>query len=236
MAAIASVGMTAMGGESEMDRLMQMRMQPTASLYNQAISARVSDTIVLADTGTSMVSLTSVEAPAPRRYKKHDLITIVVSQNSETTTNETTNQERKQDYDLALQQFLEFARFAGTLGIGNVTNPGKLPEIKFKLDNSRDANSSKSRQDHIALRITAEIIDVKPNGTLVLEASSYIRTDREEQSMRLSGVCRIEDVDASNTILSSQLANLNLAKEHKGEVHDGTKRSWLNKFIDNIGP
>ena len=221
---------------TDLEKLQQMRSQPTSSIYNQAMTARTPDAVATESEGVSALSLTAVTLPRPRKYKKHDLVAIVVRQDSEATTNATNNMSKKQQYDFALQQFLEFARFAGTAGIGNVANPGKLPEVKFNFDNERTADATNARTDHMALRLTAEVVDVKPNGTLVLEAVAHIRNDREEQTMRLSGMARAEDVAADNTLLSTQLANLSLSKDTKGEVIDGTKRSWLNKMLDKVGP
>ena len=52
---------------------------------------------------------------------------------------------------------------------------------------------------------TAEVLDVKPNGTLVLQARKRIKTDDEEQVFVLSGTCRAEDITADNTILKTAL-------------------------------
>jgi flagellar L-ring protein precursor FlgH len=236
-AAIAAASCGAAFGETtELEKLQQMRQQPVGSLYSQAMAARTPDAIEGETRSVSAVSLIAVSPARPKKYKKHDLVAIIVRQDSEASSNASASLSRKQDFDYALQQFLEFARFAGTGGIGNVTNPSKLPEIKFKFDNSRNADAANDRTDHMSLRITAEVIDVKPNGTLVLEAVAHIRHDREEQTMRLSGVARAEDVAADNTLLSTQLANLNLSKDTTGEVRDGTKRSLLNNIIDHVGP
>ena len=208
-------------GETDLDKLQAARLTPTNSLYSEAMTARTPEAVATDAENAAPVSLTAVPVSRPKKYKKQDLVTLVVRQDSEATSNATATLARKQDFNFALQQFLEFARFAGTGGIGNVANPGKLPEVKFKFDNQRNADATNGRTDHMALRITAKIIDVKPNGTLVVEAVAHIRNDREEQTMRLSGVARAEDIAADNTLLSTQLADLNLTKDTKGEVRDG---------------
>ena len=235
MAATLATGGVALG-DPELDKLQALRQQPVGSIYSQALAARMPEAVGTEGEAAVPVSLTAVQVNRPKKYKKHDIVAIVVRQDSEATSNATATLTRKQDFDFALQQFLEFARFAGTAGIGNVANPSKLPEVKFKFDNERNADATNGRTDHMSLRIAAEIIDVKPNGTLVVEAVAHIRNDKEEQTMRLSGVARAEDIAGDNSLLSTQLANLNLTKDTKGEVKDGTKRSWLNKFIDNAGP
>ena len=77
---------------------------------------------------------------------------------------------------------------------------------------------------------------MKPNGTLVLQARKQIKTDDEEQQFILTGTCRVEDVSADNTILSTQLFDLQLEKNHNGAVRDATKRGWFLKFLDALNP
>ena len=211
------------------------------SLFKQAMGRRasmepVSEPVAEESGPRAPVSFTAVAPGQPHRFKKHDLVAVIVQQDSEASTESTAASNKTQTFDTQLQQFLEFSRFAGTAGIGNVANPAKLPEIKFNYDNKTSADASTERKDHMSMRITAEIVDVKPNGTLVLESVAHIRHDKEEQTMRLSGVARSEDVQSDNSILSTNLAKLDLVKETKGMVKDGTKRGWLNGFIDKWSP
>ncbi|HEX5245021.1 MAG TPA: flagellar basal body L-ring protein FlgH [Tepidisphaeraceae bacterium] len=93
-----------------------------------------------------------------------------------------------------------------------------------------------TRNDTFTARITAEVLDVKPNGTLVLQARKHIKTDEEEQLMVLTGTCRVEDVTADNTVLSTQLNDLDLQKNHKGDVREATRRGFLGKLLDFVNP
>ncbi len=79
-------------------------------------------------------------------------------------------------------------------------------------------------------------MDVKPNGTMVVEATKQIQVDKETQIFTLSGTCRVEDLAADNTVQSTQLADLRVSKQTKGSVHDGTKQGWLSGFIDKFSP
>ena len=183
------------------------------------------------------ISMIAVTPPPPKKYHKNDLLTIIIREDSEATTNGKGNSKKTQDFDLALQQFIQLAlSSSGVPQVTNVGDPSTLPEIKFKYENNRQSDASQERQDSLSARISATVVDVKPNGTLVVEAVKQILVDKEEQTFTLSGICRVEDIAVDNTLLSTQLANLSLSKQTKGNVHDGTKRSWLNKFIDTWGP
>ena len=97
-------------------------------------------------------------------------------------------------------------------------------------------DGSVDRSDTLTARITGEVVDVKPNGTLVLQARKQIRTDEEEQQFVLTGTCRAEDVGADNTVLSTQMFDLQLQKNHKGMVREATRRTWLQKLFGAVSP
>ena len=71
---------------------------------------------------------------------------------------------------------------------------------------------------------------------LVIQARQRIQTDEEVQTFILSGICRAEDVTPDNTILSSQMFDKSLTKNHQGAVRETTRRGWLSKLLDVISP
>src|SRR4029453_13333148 len=92
------------------------------------------------------------------------------------------------------------------------------------------------RSDRFTTRVQAEVVDVKPNGTLVLQARSRVRTDDEERYFILTAPSRVGDVRAENTILSSQLFDKSIDQRSKGNVRNATKRGWLGNLLDVITP
>jgi flagellar L-ring protein precursor FlgH len=179
------------------------------------------------------VSFFAVPEPLPRTLKKHDLVTVVVRENSAFSSQGSSDLSKTSDYDTKLNDFI--TAHLSKLKIEGV-NPSTPPELN--LQNSRDFTGSATvdRTDTLTAQITAEIIDVKPNGTLTLQGLKTIKTDDEVQQFVLTGVCRAEDVGADNTILSTQLYNLELQKNHMGTVHDTTQRGFIPKLIDTINP
>ncbi len=92
------------------------------------------------------------------------------------------------------------------------------------------------RKDSFLTKIAATIVDVKPNGNLVLEAKRYIQTDEEKISMTLTGTVRPADVAVDNSVSSSNVADLAVTKTTKGIARDGQKRGWLVRLFQAISP
>ncbi|HVT80257.1 MAG TPA: flagellar basal body L-ring protein FlgH [Phycisphaerae bacterium] len=207
------------------------------SLFKQGVAASAAPGIAGVDSQTPSVSYIAVRPPEPKRYHKNDVLTVVIREDSDSQTNGQGKSKKTQDFDLALQQMLQLALSgSGLPTVGTVGSPSSLPEIKFKYSNDRQSDASQARSDSFSARLSATIVDVKPNGTLVVEAVKQIIVDKEEQTFKLTGVCRAEDIQVDNTVYSNQLANLMLSKQTKGSVHDNNKRGWLNNLIDRLSP
>lgn len=180
------------------------------------------------------VSFMAVPEPIPRTLRKHDQVTIIVREESEFRSKGTTKTKKKDAFEAQLEEFVR-------LKIRNAEIEGgalgaRPPSIK--LGGSRDfkGEGQVDRSDRFTTRVQAEVLDVKPNGTLVLQARSRIRTDDEERFFILTGVCRVEDVSADNTILSSQLYDKHLEQNSKGNVRNATRKGWLGNLLDVISP
>jgi flagellar L-ring protein precursor FlgH len=177
-------------------------------------------------------SMVAVPVEPPKTLKVHDLITIIVRQ--QRTYESDGELQTKKRFEIA-SQLDAFIKFMDG-GIGASTFSRGKPNIDYRFGQRIKNESDKDREDRLITRITAEIIDVKPNGTLVVQARSEIRFENEVAKTTLTGTCRKEDVTPDNTVLSTQLANLAFDAHNSGAVRDGSRRGWLVRFLDLIRP
>ena len=182
----------------------------------------------------SQVSFLAVPEPEPKLLKRHDLVTIVIREESAVTSKATKDFKKDAQFDVAVDQFVKLsAPGPSIVGLPAPTNP---EEIKIRGNRTWTGQGDIDRTDSLTARITAEVVDVKPNGTLILQARKRIKTDEEEQQFILTGTCRADDITADNTILSTQLYDLQLQKNHKGDVREATHRGWIPKLLDLVNP
>jgi len=81
----------------------------------------------------------------------------------------------------------------------------------------------------------AEVVDVLPNGMLVVQATRQLTFSQQTQLIRLRGLVRPEDVSAQNEVLSSAMTDLELEVTGKGIVNDSTYRqSKLVRFLERL--
>lgn len=206
----------------------------TAPPAGSASSSLLAGTAAKDEHPLRAVSMFAVTAPKPRTFNKHDLIEIVVRETSRVEARHRLDAEKEYKLNgkisawpnIRLADLLEFQLRAGrTTG---------LPELGVAFDKEFEGEGRYRREDDFTARLTAEVIEVLPNGHLVLEARTHIKTDEEEATLRVTGICRPEDVSPANTILSSQIHDLEVEKIHKGELKKANEKGVIAKFLDFI--
>lgn len=178
-------------------------------------------------------SLIAVQVPKPKRFKVNDLITVIIREDKRSQTDAKLQEDKKWQVTSALNKWV---RLNPRDHLIPQAFPNGKPEADFTWDDKYGGTGKSERKDSLTTRITATIIDVKPNGTLVLEDTKTIKTDEDVQMLRLTGICRSEDVTPENTVLSTQLAKASIETENTGPGRDATRRGWLKKAVDFLRP
>jgi len=183
-------------------------------------------------TSAQSASWITVDKPRPKDVRVHDLVTIIVNEVSKNTTKADTKADREYGLDAALKDWIQLT--------GGNLRPDKQgagdPKVSLSYKKQFEGKGDIKREDTVTARIQAEVIDVLPNGNLVLESTHQVITDEEETLITLSGICRSKDVGVDNTVLSTQLARLDLQKHHKGIGRDTGKRGLLSGLVDWLAP
>ncbi len=194
---------------------------------------RVNGTAPAADSAAlSGVSLFAVTPPPPKTFAKNDLIEIVINESS--LQKHEQSLDTKKDYSIEA----ELARFPSLRNLLELQLRNGDSQATANLDvsskNEFKGDGQYERKDRFTARITATVLEVKPNGTLVLEAKKEFTSNSEETVLVLSGVCRPEDITTQNTIQSTQLANLSMTVRNSGEVKDASKKGFVPRVLDTI--
>jgi flagellar L-ring protein precursor FlgH len=177
-------------------------------------------------------SWTSSPPQAPRTFGVNDLVTIVVREQTRFEAEAELDTEKKWSVNSELDAFIKAT--GGGLGASDFSR-GK-PNIDYSFNNKLEGDAETKREDRLTTRITAKIIDVKPNGLLVVEAKGQIQHDEELHTITLTGTCRKEDVTPDNSVLSTQLADKSIKILTEGALKSNSTRGWIPKLIDVIKP
>ncbi|HEX4072038.1 MAG TPA: flagellar basal body L-ring protein FlgH [Planctomycetaceae bacterium] len=109
------------------------------------------------------------------------------------------------------------------------------PNANLKC-NRQPIGSSVTENGSVTCRVAGMVVDVRPDGTLLLEARQSILDDNGLWKYTLTGRIHREDLSPDRTVLSERIADLQISKVQHGKLRDATKRAWFIHLYDWIGP
>lgn len=112
------------------------------------------------------------------------------------------------------------------------THKGNSPELDVATKNEYTGDGSTERKDSFTARMAARVVDVLPSGNLVIEGRRVITLHEEQQIMILRGVVRPEDISASNTVLSSAIADAEIEYTGRGVITEKQRPGIIQRFMD----
>lgn len=177
-------------------------------------------------------SLIAVREAEPKKFALNDLVTIIVRVQTQYEADGTSNAKRQADLSSELDAFIKFTDG----GVGAAQFRRGKPNIDYSSKFNQRNDAEQEREDRLTARITGKIIDVKPNGNLVVEAQSNLVHDDETHTMTLTGTCRSVDVTPDNTVLSTQVSDLSINIKTKGSIRNATRSGWVGTLFDWIRP
>jgi len=177
-------------------------------------------------------SLTAVAQPEPTLIKPNDLIAVIVRHRYRLRTNSRLKQESQWNLAAKLDAFF---RIHDNKLLQQAFRGGK-PEVKFDNQNDMENKVRSDRRDILETRLMGKVLDVKPNGNLIIVASYSIGTDQDVQTLVLSGEVNRRDLGPDRNISSDKIFDLKIRTFSHGAVADGTKRGWLKEFLDTVKP
>lgn len=159
-----------------------------------------------------------------------DTLTVSVNEN----TGATNKEERNLKKDTSISAKLNLA------GKGNAGGAGRSASGELTGNQSSDrtfqgsADFASERQLLDQMQVT--VVDILPNGNLVVEGYRRRLVQNEMRLLRVSGVVRPNDIEIPNFIESRFIANFNISYEGSGVESKFTNQGWLGRIGNKIWP
>jgi len=179
-----------------------------------------------------MVDLAHVPMPQPRTLKLNDIVIVTVDEKSHVLSEGEMDRRKNASLQAALKDWIIFS--PRSFGIRPDPQSAGEPKIDGQWDNKYRAQADFEARDAMKFTIAARVVDVRPNGTLVIEGRRTIKHNEDSWEYFLLGVIRPEDVKPNNTIESEKIAELRIWKRESGHVRDGYRRGWLMEWLDRF--
>lgn len=166
-----------------------------------------------------------------KAHRIGDILTVVVQENNGATRNNNTSTSKKSAVDASIASFLY-----GPAASGLLTKGGKYPAMSFSSANTFAGGGQIGNSETINSMIAVKVIDVLPNGNLVIEGRRQTAFSGEKQDAILRGIVRHDDISATNSVSSVNIADATIQFLSHGTISDNQKKGWFNRVWDKVSP
>lgn len=102
--------------------------------------------------------------------------------------------------------------------------------------NTFDGKGTTESSHNFVGTITATVIEVLPNGHLVISGEKQIGVNKNVELLRFSGQIDPTTIQPGNTVASTQVANVRIEQRGRGAQADAQGIGWLAHFFLSILP
>jgi flagellar L-ring protein FlgH len=160
-----------------------------------------------------------------RAMRPHDLIQVVVAENLTSSMDGSVKNTRASNANSGISGLL------GNLKAGNA-----LQNIITQNSSSGlSAQGASATDSSLSTTFGGQVVEVLPNGMLVVEAARQVEFSQQTQTILLRGLVRPEDISQQNQVLSTAISSLELEVRGKGIINDYTHRpNAFVRFLQNL--
>ncbi|WP_394708694.1 flagellar basal body L-ring protein FlgH [uncultured Cohaesibacter sp.] len=168
-----------------------------------------------------------------RANKVGDILTVEVSITDSAKIDNKTSRSRSGSDNVGL-----------TGSVGSVLGSALSGINEIDATNLANASSTSSsegagaidRSEAITTSVAAVVLQVLPNGNLVIEGRQEIRVNFEVREILVAGIVRPEDIASDNTIESEKIAEARIAYGGRGQLSDVQQPRYGQQVMDVILP
>lgn len=168
----------------------------------------------------------------PKARQVGDIVTIKITENASATNKATTTTDRSSSMSAGLTGFFNAEKsFPADQPFFN-----PFSSVGGSIDSQFEGTGATQRSGALNAYMTARVVQVLPNGNLMIEGNREVRVNAENQMITLTGLVRPRDISSENVILSTYIADARITYSGNGVLNDRQKPGWLTRILDKVWP
>lgn len=171
--------------------------------------------------------------PPPKEVRVKDIITIRVDVAQRLISDGQVNRRKQGRWDAVLDDWIFLN---GLRSVKPAPQTEGDQRVQYNVNQQNRATGNMQTTESLKFEVATTVQAILPNGNLVLEAHRKIQINEDLWQVSLSGICRREDIQPGNVILSKDVADLSIDKKELGIIRDGYRRGFVTKFLDTFSP
>ncbi|MGO4307233.1 MULTISPECIES: flagellar basal body L-ring protein FlgH [unclassified Cupriavidus] len=217
--AMAGLAVLASGGCALMPKEPLVQTPTTARAEPRAMGAPTGSIFASSYAGNPLF-----EDRRPRNVG--DILTIVISENVNASKNSGTNASRTGSTALAFN--------AVPRALGGLFSTSQNADVNGS--NALKASGGASAANTFNGTITVTVLEVLPNGNLVVSGEKQMAINQGAEFIRFSGVVNPRTITGDNAVPSTQVADARIEYTAKGYIDEVQNMGWLQRFFLNVLP
>lgn len=207
-------------------------MKTQSKSFSSALCAAVLSATVPAQADSLWSIEYNVSLIADKKAKAiGDIVTVVVQESNSTRKDASTKTAKSTELDASINTFLYSPTASSFL-----TKRGKLPAMNLSSKHDFDGGGQINNSESILARFGVRVVDVLPNGNLIVEGLRQSQFSRESQTIILRGTVRPHDITPNNTVFSYNLSDVSIKFHSSGAVSDTQKKGWFTRAWEVLTP
>lgn len=126
---------------------------------------------------------------------------------------------------------------------GGITSLNRLPfrglagiNAEAEMDSNFSGSGAAAANNVFNGTITVTVIEVLPNGNLLVSGEKQIAINQGNEFIRFSGVVNHNHITSLNTVQSTQVADARIEYKGSGYIDESQQMGWLQRFFNIILP
>jgi flagellar L-ring protein precursor FlgH len=154
-----------------------------------------------------------------------DTLTVQIEEKMSARQSSTSSLDRKGSVDASVTAF----PFAGKSSLNKLS-------VNGSSGNSFEGKGSTLSDNTFVGTITVTVVEVLPNGNLVVAGEKQVGINQNIESLKFAGVVSPRTIQAGNVVSSTQVADARMQVRGKGDIDRAQTTGWLSRFFLSFLP
>lgn len=150
-----------------------------------------------------------------------DLVTVKIIETYQSSNNVKQGSGKTSSIKAGINKIFGYEnQFQKTLPLPSGFDPTHLADASLSTTTSGQGQTQ--RESRILATISARVVEVLPNGNLVIQGVRTVKRNRDLEYITITGIVRPQDIEADNSVLSTKISDLYVEYSGKGPSSEAT--------------
>lgn len=168
-----------------------------------------------------------------------DVLTINISETTSASKNVSSSADKASSVSqtMVTPTVMGYTPTPQGLGVAGITRGANFDtSVTASGAQSFSGKGDSAQKNALLGTLTVTVIDVLPNGNLLVSGEKQMGINEGTEYVRFSGVVNPSTISSANTVVSTQVADARIEFKGRGEIDSAQAMGWLTKFFMSVLP